>query len=286
MPGLRDELVETAAGPTRLRIAGTGGGRMPLVLVHGGPGLTWDYLEDFDALATEGFPVVYYDQLGSGGSAATPAEAVTLDRLLAQLDAVIAVAAGTGPYALLAHSAGSVIGFEHALRRPTGLRRLIIANGYAASAHVAASIARHVRTLPAEQAAAIASSSVGDPAYAAGMSTFYERHVFRVPPSAGLLRTLAAQAENPGVGRRLWGPDIFHPTGLYAGWDVSDRLAEIELPVLAYRGEHDETGAECMDPIMAGLPRVEGFVVPDASHVPHMERPDIVLERVAAFLES
>jgi len=283
MPDVLDEVIETPVGPTRLRVVGADGPRTPVVTVHGGPGMTWDYLEEFDALAEQGFPVIHYDQLGSGGSSATPAEAVTLARLLDQLDAVLARTV-SGPYAVLTHSSGSAIGLEHALRHPPGLERLILASGFAASRHIAASLARLVRSLPPEQQAAIAASDFDDPAYAAGIMTFYRRHVFRVAPSPGLQRSLAAVVENPGVNRRLWGQDIFHLTGLYADWNVVDRLSEIAVPVLAYRGEHDEAGAECMDPMMAGLPRVEGVVVAGASHVPHIEQPDFTLRLVGDFL--
>jgi proline iminopeptidase len=40
---------------------------VPLVVVHGGPGATHDYLEPIVALA-EARPVVFYDQLGAGRS--------------------------------------------------------------------------------------------------------------------------------------------------------------------------------------------------------------------------
>ena len=283
MPGVQDEIVDTPAGPTRLRVAGGGGTRLPLVVIHGGPGLTWDYLEEFDALSAQGFPVIQYDQLGSGGSSATPAAQVTLARLLDQLDAVLARTV-TGPYAVLTHSSGSVIGLEHALRRPAGLARLVLANGFAASRHIAASIARLGRALPSDQAAAIAASDFGNPAYAAGVATFYGRHVFRTAPSPGLQRSLSAITESPAVNQRLWGRDIFHLSGLYADWDVVQRLAEIAVPTLAYCGEHDEAGFECMDPITASLPGVEAVVMPGTSHVPHMEQPEATLRLVGDFL--
>lgn len=284
MPDVIDEMFESGAGPTRLRIVGHGGARRPLVLVHGGPGLTWDYLEEFDALAAAGIPVIHYDQLGSGGSSATPAAEVTLGRLLEQLDGVVDKAVGDRPYDLLMHSSGSVVGFEHALARPTGLTRLVVANGFAASSHAVASIARHCRDLPAAQRAAIAASDFDSPDYASAVGTFYGRHVFRTPPSNGLQRALGSFAENPGVSQRLWGPDIFHLAGLYADWNVVERLSELDLPTLVYRGEHDETGVECMEPMLAGLPRVEGAVIAEASHVPHMEQREITLSLVRDFL--
>lgn len=283
MPEVVDEVVDTAAGPTRLRVVGGSGTRIPLVVVHGGPGMTWDYLEELDALAGRGFPVIHYDQLGTGGSSATPAGEVTLARLLDQLDAVLARTV-TGPYALLTHSSGSVIGLEHALRRPPGLARLIAANGFAASRHIATSLARLIRFLPPEQYAAIAASERGSPDYAAAIATFYGRHVFRTAASPGLQRSLAAVTENPAVFRRLWGADIFHLTEQYADWNVVDRLPEITVPVLVYHGEHDEAGFECMEPLLASLPHVEGVVIPEASHVPHMERPEVTLRLIEDFL--
>ena len=44
------------------------GGQAPVVLLHGGPGATHDYLEPLLALADGGRPVVLYDQLGNGRS--------------------------------------------------------------------------------------------------------------------------------------------------------------------------------------------------------------------------
>jgi L-proline amide hydrolase len=40
----------------------------PLVVVHGGPGFTHDYVLSIAEVARTGRPVVHYDQLGSGRS--------------------------------------------------------------------------------------------------------------------------------------------------------------------------------------------------------------------------
>ena len=58
------------------------GGPAPLVLLHGGPGGTHDYLEPLLALGDSGRPVVLYDQLGNGRSEHlrdAPAEFWTVD---------------------------------------------------------------------------------------------------------------------------------------------------------------------------------------------------------------
>ena len=60
-----------------------GGEAAPLVIVHGGPGATHDYLEPLEALA-DGRPAVFYHQLGAGTSHApddVPADATRPARM-------------------------------------------------------------------------------------------------------------------------------------------------------------------------------------------------------------
>src|SRR5258708_4575062 len=42
---------------------------VPLVILHGGPGVPHDYLENLEALASDNQRVIFYDQLGGGRSA-------------------------------------------------------------------------------------------------------------------------------------------------------------------------------------------------------------------------
>ncbi|MCF4982161.1 alpha/beta hydrolase, partial [Pseudomonas gessardii] len=43
-------------------------GKTPLVILHGGPGATHDYLDAFKDVAASGHAVIHYDQLGNGQS--------------------------------------------------------------------------------------------------------------------------------------------------------------------------------------------------------------------------
>ena len=63
---VREGYVPVTGGRVWYRIVG-GGGPIPLVTVHGGPGGIHDYLAPLEALADER-PVVLYDQLGAGKS--------------------------------------------------------------------------------------------------------------------------------------------------------------------------------------------------------------------------
>jgi pimeloyl-ACP methyl ester carboxylesterase len=51
------------------RVGGTGdSGRLPVVILHGGPGVPSDYLEPLELLARSGREGIRYDQLGCGRS--------------------------------------------------------------------------------------------------------------------------------------------------------------------------------------------------------------------------
>jgi pimeloyl-ACP methyl ester carboxylesterase len=58
----------------------------PLICLNGGPGCPYFYLEPIGALAgEESFPVIFYDQLGSGNSTRLPEKAGAEDFWMPQL---------------------------------------------------------------------------------------------------------------------------------------------------------------------------------------------------------
>lgn len=59
--------IQVTGGKVWYKLLGKGMAGSPLLIVHGGPGATHDYLEPLQALADER-PVVFYDQLECGQS--------------------------------------------------------------------------------------------------------------------------------------------------------------------------------------------------------------------------
>ncbi|HTM76980.1 MAG TPA: alpha/beta fold hydrolase, partial [Devosia sp.] len=196
---ITERSIETSVGTTYCRlVAGPPSTRPPLIVVHGGPGFTWNYLGELDQLAAAGQPVIYYDQLGNGLSGSPPggAEAISLAVLCQQLRDVVSALIGDGRYFLLGHSAGSVVALEHALENPPGLAGLVIANGGAAARDVADSIWRCRRNLPAAMQIALdrgdADGNTTSDAYNAAIGEFFQRHVCRTATMpAGLQHALA-----------------------------------------------------------------------------------------------
>jgi pimeloyl-ACP methyl ester carboxylesterase len=72
----------------------------------------------------------------------------------------------------------------------------------------------------------------------------------------------------------------------FRAWDITDRLAAIEAPVLVIQGGADAYGtARQLDLIEAGVSGpVERVLLSGVGHAPHLEAPDVVLPAIAAFV--
>jgi proline iminopeptidase len=123
---VREGYAPVTGGRVWYRVVG-GGGAIPLVTVHGGPGGIHDYLEPLEALANER-PVVLYDQLGAGKSDAL--DDVTLwtnERMIDELGRVLDALELDWVH-LLGHSWGTIIAAEYALRSPDRLASLVLSD--------------------------------------------------------------------------------------------------------------------------------------------------------------
>jgi L-proline amide hydrolase len=70
--GLGDEVADTWFRVTGELRSNDPGAPTPVVVLHGGPGATHDYLLSIAELAQDGRAVVHYDQLGNGRSTHFP----------------------------------------------------------------------------------------------------------------------------------------------------------------------------------------------------------------------
>ncbi|HEY5122043.1 MAG TPA: alpha/beta fold hydrolase, partial [Acidimicrobiales bacterium] len=137
-PTLLEGTIPFGEWETWYRVTGDlGSAKTPLVVAHGGPGCTHDYVLAIAALAEGGRPVVHYDQLGAGRSthlADKGADFWTVDLFLDELDNLLEALGISGRYHLLGQSWGGMLAAEHAIRQPDGLQALVISNSPASMA--------------------------------------------------------------------------------------------------------------------------------------------------------
>jgi L-proline amide hydrolase len=268
------------------------GGPAPLVVLHGGPGAVHDYLLPLARLAERGRSVVLYDQLGNGRSTHLPdrgADFWTVELFVAELENLLQYLDIGGPYHVLGQSWGGFLAQEHAIRRPPGLRSLVLSNTAASFPAFVAEANRLRAGLPAKVEATLRrheeAGTTDDPEYGAACEVFYRRHVCRLDPwPEEVARTFAAIEADPTVYHTMNGPSEFHVIGSIRDWRSEDRLGQISVPTLVVSGRHDEATPALQEALVKGIAGAEQEILEHSSHMPFWEEPQPYLEVVEGFL--
>jgi proline-specific peptidase len=130
------------------------------------------------------------------------------------------------------------------------------------------------------------SGETSTPEFQAAVMEFYKRHVCRADPwPDAVVRSFDTMESDPTVYATMNGPTEFTVVGTIRDFDITDRLAEIEVPVLLVSGEHDEVRPHLTAAMHERLRHGERVVFEDSSHMPHIEEPDRFLAVVQDFLE-
>jgi L-proline amide hydrolase len=263
---------------TWYRVVGDGedAGKLPVLLLHGGPGATHDYLEPLEALAATGRRAVFYDQLGCGQSDLPDDPSLfTVDLFVDEVGAV-REALGLERVHLFGNSWGGMLAMEYALTQPSGLASLVLASSPASipqwieeTGRLRAELPQDVQeTLTRHEEAGTTDSAE----YEEACLVFYKRHVCRADewPEC-VLRSFEFIERHGLVYRTMNGPSEFHVTGTLKNWSVVDRLGKIRVPTLVVSGEHDEATPAINRTVSESIPGAESVIYPSASHLAHVE---------------
>ncbi|RKE77533.1 proline iminopeptidase-family hydrolase [Rhizobium sp. AG855] len=269
-------------------------GKSPLIVAHGGPGCTHDYVDSFKDIAATGRAVIHYDQVGNGKSTHLPekgADFWTVPFFRTELHNLIDHLGIRDGYCLLGQSWGGMLGAEFAVERPAGLKALIIANSPAAMSTWISEANRLRADLPADvQATLLRHEEAGttDSAeYMEATDVFNQRHVCRVVPMPDeVKRTFDAIGTDPTVYHTMNGPNEFHVIGTMKEWSIVGRLSTINVPTLLISGRYDEATEACVQPYADEIPDVRWRIFEQSSHMPHVEERKACMAEVSAFLDE
>src|SRR5215472_16421668 len=261
--------------------------KIPLLTLHGGPGVGHDYIEDLAELASDSRRVILYDQLGCGRSDQPDdtslwrverfVEEVGTIRRELELDRVH----------LLGQSWGGMLAIEYALTQPKGLVSLILASTLSSMPMWIAEANRLRNELPPEvQATLLQHETAGttdDPEYQEAMMVFYERHVCRVVPMPAHVKRALDQA---GVVYHVMnGPTEFHVIGVIKDWDQTSRLSEIHVPTLITSGRYDESTPRINEVLHKGIAGSQWVLFEHSSHMAHVEERALYIQIIRSFIE-
>lgn len=232
--------------------------RMKVLLLHGGPGGTHEFFENFDGfLPQEQIEYIYYDQLESYYSDQPNESSLwTIEHFVEEVEQVRqALNLTKDNFYLYGQSWGGILAMEYALKYQANLKGLIISNmvsslpqyeKYAAEVlgpKLPPEVFKEIKSYEAEE-------DFANPRYGELVQqNYYPRHVLRKPLDEWPeFINRAFKHLNPNIYIYMQGYSEFGITGNASlkGWDVSDRLPELTVPTLMLGGKYDTMDPEYM----------------------------------------
>ena len=280
--------IDVPGGPVWYSVAGDGPG-IPLLVLHGGPGGRICGYSRLDALGNER-PVIRYDQLGSGRSGRPDDLSLwTVERFVEELH-VVRQELSLEEMHLLGHSWGGSLAAAYVLEKGTAGIASVVLSSPLLSTPLWIEDANYLRSLlpPDVQKTLTEHEEAGttdSDEYETASDVFYERHVYggeRVEDPAECDGAPSGQF----VYEYMWGPTEFYATGNLIDFDVTDRLHEIDVPVLFIAGEFDEARPERVAEFQKLIPASKMTVILDAAHGTLSRKPDEYTNVVETFLDS
>jgi proline-specific peptidase len=287
-PSVSEGYVDFHGYRTWYRVAGDlGSGAVPLLALHGGPGSTHHYFAPLEELTDER-PVVVYDQVGCGRSDRPQELEWSVDIFREEVDAV-RWQLGLDRIHLLGTSWGGMLALEHVLAGAEGIVGLILSSTLASLEDWAAEQRKLRAALPAEVIEVLdrheRAGTYDDPEYEEAMQAYSDRHFYRGPQPRSELERMSAE-KSTVVYQAMQGPNEWTVTGALKGWDVRDRLGEIDIPTLVIRGRHDMSTDPISATLVNGIEGAREVVLENSSHTPVLEETDEYLAAISEFMRA
>ena len=249
---------------------------LKVLLLHGGPGATHEYLEACDSfLPAAGVEYYYYDQLGSGFSDQPDDPSLwELDRFVDEVEQVRrALGLDRENFVLYGQSWGGLLALEYALSYQRHLRGLVISNMMASAPAYTAYAERVLMPamdpgVLAEVKALEAFGDIENPRYMELLNDHYEQHVLRMPLEQWPDPVIRAfDHTNRSIYVPMQGPSELGASGILSEWDRTDDLESINVPTLVIGAGHDTMDPAHMEMVAGRIPHGRFLLCRNGSHM-------------------
>jgi len=274
----------------------------PLMIVHGGPGASHDYLLPYLLPLARTSRLVFIDERGSGRSERLEdTSQYTVEKMVEDVEDV-RKALGLGKVSLLGHSYGGVLAQAYAFKYQGNLTHLILGGTFYSTAEMNKVLAEEKRSMPPE---ALAKLEAFEKAGLFGKGKDWEKgrypddyaklawgdgyfpYLYQKHPDPNYDPAAGNTTASWELYREMWGSNgEFVIDGNLKSVEYLDRLPSIHVPTLVICGDHDESNprlSRTMNQEIAGSKLV---VLPQAGHMAFVDQPNLYIRAVADFLKG
>ena len=243
-----------------VKIAYRAGGAGDVVIVcHGGPSTTYEYLVDDLAAVSRRFALVFHDYRGSGISDPAPPQTYSFERLADDVDE-LRQQLGVERVSVLAHSMGGFVALQYAIRHPQRCRSLALISCSPAGTMQRTALPTLRALGPTRIARLVARAT-----WYVGAWSWRRESAARTASRYSMMHIM--QEGNPAFRDAVAAREILaqndNATTLERAafqTDLCDRLPSIECPVLVIHGSKDApfvAGGELLERGVRNVRRVE-----------------------------
>ena len=272
---------------------------LPIVMVHGGPGWSHDYMLPLKQQACRGRRVIFYDQVGAGLSErpasanATAPWLLSLDYYPQELQRLVDHLQ-LGRFHLLGSSWGTVVAQLYALQTPPPpqLASLVLSGPLSDGQLYIRSqwdeVEGGLGTLPPFTKRRIRRLE----ALPGGFETDEYKLLNEALEAAFTVRTFPApdcfRASAAGVNAEVYvgmqGASEFTIGGALAFWSVTEQLRRVATPALLTHGAFDTMRPPVLRAMAAALPHARVVQFPHSGHCSMIDDPQLMNDAVAEFV--
>lgn len=279
--------VDVTGGKIWYKVAGQGN-KIPILMLHGGPGVPSYYLNPLMELAKDR-PVITFDQLGCGRSdRISDTTLMTIDSHIEQIKKLLEHL-DVKEFYLYGHSWGTMLGTDYYLKYKDGIKALILASPCLSAKLWVADADTLISTLPDSVAMILRNNINGvkqDSAKLAAAIGHYSNNFYhrRKPISADIDSANAEVGAN--VYQYMWGTSEFFALGTLKNYDRTGDLAKIDVPTLYITGEFDAARPGTVNYYKKLTPNAQLSIIRNAGHFTMHDNSTEDIKAITDFLNS
>jgi proline iminopeptidase len=280
----QEVFVETKDAKIFCRVIGHGN---PIIVIHGGPGLTHDYLLPQMAKLGEKNLVIFYDQRCCGLSTGTiDKKSICIKTFIEDIEA-IRKTFGYKKITVLGHSWGGFLAMQYALLYPESIDKLILLNTCPASMEgyrlflkeVALRISPYseqLKNIEMTEGFAKRDIEIMKKYYKIIFSTYFYSSEkiqflsFHYPPSSFV------------SGKQVC--DILQQDAFLKSFDLHEQLKKITIPTLIIHGDSDVVPFITAQKIHESIPNSIYVLLKNCGHFSYIEAPEELFANLNTFL--
>lgn len=268
------------------RVVGEGD---PIIVIHGGPGLSQDYLYPQLKQLGEDYLVIFYDQRSCGRSTGElNSETICVTQFLEDIDA-IRETFGFEKVTLMGHSWGGFLAANYAVLSPEKVEKLVLLNSMPLNSDDVFLFLNEWKQKmePIQKELESIEQSVE---FREGNPSVFEKYYrlifgvycFRTADVNQLDLRMTSDAYLNGLRVNL----IFRETVFMNPFDLREKLQQLQMPVMIVHGENDLIPPVTAENIHNVIGSSEYVLLKECGHFPYVEVPEEFFAELNAFLKG